>query len=258
MLRALMRSVIAAALVVGLVLASNSVVCASGLQVAPVSLTIKASQQARGLRLSNTSDHVIHAQVRVYRWRQMNGEDRQEKSRGLVASPPLLTIQPGQEQLVRVIRAGPPPTGPDAVEKAYRLSIDELPIRADEEDAATPDDERSGLTFLLHYSVPVFVLPSESQPKPDLDWQLKRIGGHTELVVGNHGTGHAQLADVTFTDSDGTSRNLQSGLAGYVLPGSTMQWHLPGDAGDYVHGAVFKARINGREERQDVAAPVVH
>src|SRR5574337_2035401 len=49
-------------------LLASAAAFASGLQVAPVSLTLKATQQADGLWLSNTGENVVHAQVRVYRW----------------------------------------------------------------------------------------------------------------------------------------------------------------------------------------------
>ena len=46
-------------------------VAASGLQVSPVSLTLPPTQAADGLWLSNTGDNVVNAQVRVFRWTQV-------------------------------------------------------------------------------------------------------------------------------------------------------------------------------------------
>lgn len=43
---------------------------ASGLQVAPVTLTLQASQNADGIWLSNAGENVLNAQVRVFRWSQ--------------------------------------------------------------------------------------------------------------------------------------------------------------------------------------------
>src|SRR5690625_4670723 len=107
---------------------AGSLAYASGLQVSPVSLTLQADQNAQGLWLSNTGSSVVHAQVRVYHWTQNGGAKQLTPSRALVVSPPMLAIQPGQKQLIRVIRVGAPPSGPNAVEDAYRLAIDELPI----------------------------------------------------------------------------------------------------------------------------------
>ena len=81
----------------------------SGLQVAPTLVTLEATQTAGGLWLSNTGDTPLHAQVRVYRWTQEGGEEQLVPSRDLVISPPMLALEPGQKQLVRVIRVGAPP-----------------------------------------------------------------------------------------------------------------------------------------------------
>src|SRR5262245_37680217 len=100
---------------------------ASGLQVAPTSLTLKSTQNAEGLWLSNTGDGPVTAQVRVYRWTQENGEEREEPSRDVLVSPPMIQIAASERQLIRVIRTGPPPA---TAEEAYRVVIDELPLSA--------------------------------------------------------------------------------------------------------------------------------
>lgn len=114
-------------------LLSSSVAMASGLQVSPISLSLQAKENASGLTLSNTGDNVVHAQVRVYHWSQDEKGDQLTASRGLLASPPMLELQPGEQQLIRVIRASAPPSGAGAVEDAYRLSIDEIPVKSAEQ-----------------------------------------------------------------------------------------------------------------------------
>lgn len=101
---------------------------ASGLQVSPVTLTLSPTQAADGLWLSNTGDNVVNAQVRVFRWTQEGGEDKLTPSRGLLVSPPMLQLPAEGRQLIRAIRAGAPPSGPGAVQEAYRVIIDELPV----------------------------------------------------------------------------------------------------------------------------------
>ena len=149
-------------------LAAGGSADASGLQVAPTTLSLKASQNADGLWLSNTGDSVVHAQVRVYHWTQDSQGDQLAESRGLVVSPPMLQLTAGDRQLVRVIRVGAPPNGAGAVEDAYRLAIDELPVNA---------QGKPGLQFVLHYSVPIFVEPAGAAAAPaQLQWSLQRIG----------------------------------------------------------------------------------
>lgn len=225
----------------GLALAGSGA-WASGLQVAPVSLTLQPAQHADGLWLSNTGTDQIHAQVRVYRWTQADGADQLTPSQELVISPPMLGIKPGDRQLIRVIRIGAPPSGNNAVEAAYRLAIDELPVQ-------TPG--KRGLQFVLHYSVPVFVEPQgKAEVTVNLHWQLLRDGEHMVLVVSNTGTGHAQLAELTYVNGKGKRTTIAGGLLGYVLPGATMRWPLKQPASDFAESGTLEATINGAQATQ--------
>ncbi|HUH39418.1 MAG TPA: fimbria/pilus periplasmic chaperone, partial [Castellaniella sp.] len=168
-----------------------------------------ADKKADEIWLRNTSDEIVHAQVRVYHWSQDQGEDVLTPEQSMVASPPMVQIEPGQQQLVRVVRIGPLAT-PAATERAYRLLIDELPIQR--------DIKRAGLNFVFRYSVPVFVAGT-TDAKPLLDWAVQQKGQKAWLRVANTGTGHAQLANVEFMPVGGKTVMAANGLAGYVLPG---------------------------------------
>lgn len=202
----------------------------SGLQVSPIGLSVAAKAQAEALWLTNTGAETIHAQVRVFRWTQADGKDFLEPSRDLVVSPPMVTIAPGDRQMVRVIRQVAPPEGAEA---AYRVLVDELPV-----DGA----KKEGLQFVLRYSIPVFLSPrGDPTVKATLQatWEASSPGG--TLHVRNTGTGHAQVADIVRQDARGERTVLRSGLVGYALPGSAMRWALP-VAPD---GGSVRARING-------------
>lgn len=205
---------------------------ASGLQVSPIGLRLLSKAQADALWLTNTGSDPLHAQVRVFHWSQVDGKDVLEPSRDLVVSPPMVTIAPGDRQMVRVIRQVPPPTGNEA---SYRVVVDELPIDA---------GDRPGLKFVLRYSVPVFLAPMGDPPVKtalQASWDSSPEG--PMLRVSNTGSGHAQIADVVWRGAKGQNTMLLPGLVGYTLPGSTMSWHLP-PAASHAGGAV-KARING-------------
>src|SRR5690606_36902980 len=100
---------------------------ALGLQVSPVTVTRTAKETADGLTLSNVGDTTVHAQVRVYHWSQDQDGDRLDLSTGLVISPPMVVLEPGGKQLVRVIRTKLAPADGQP-EDAYRVVIDELPV----------------------------------------------------------------------------------------------------------------------------------
>lgn len=230
-------------LLTGLMLFSGSVL-ASGLQVAPVLLSLQSTRNADGLWLSNTGDNIVHAQVRVYHWTQQDGEQL-TPSRNLLVSPPMLQLAAGDRQLIRVIRVGPPPNGADAVEDAYRVTIDELPIDT---------RGKTGLQFVLHYSVPVFVQPAGTiAVAPQLQWSLQRDGNQAVLQVSNAGNGHAQLARLIYVDSAGHRSEISKGLMGYVLPKATMRWALKQAASEFGTEGTFEAAVNGVETTQKVS-----
>jgi fimbrial chaperone protein len=228
-------------------LLASSLTVASGLQVSPISLSLQAQESASGLTLSNTGDDMIHAQVRVYQWSQDETGDQLTKSRGLLASPPMIELNPGEKQLIRIIRAKAPPHGTGAVEDAYRILVNELPIKS--------ANQTTGLQFALSYSLPVFVQPvGVTKTSPQLQWSthLQPDGKAIKLHVSNSGNGHAQLAGLSFVDMAGNSTVINPGLLGYILPSATMNWTLKIPPSVLTTGGKFKVMMNGTQTTPNV------
>jgi fimbrial chaperone protein len=217
---------------------------ASGLQVSPLSVTLKPGHSADGLTLRNVGTDVLHAQVRVYHWTQHDGAEELTPSSALLISPPMVQLNPGEQQLVRVILAGPPPSGAATAEDAYRISIDELPIQS--------SGDRT-LQFVIRQVLPVFVEPATgAAAAPNLQWSLQSDAGQTVLQAMNNGNAHAQLADISFVSNARHRVEVAGGLAGYVLPGATRRWPLKQPV-DLASGGTFEARINGADATQILA-----
>lgn len=241
-LRYIVKSLLASSL-----LLSSGLTIASGLQVSPISLSLQARENASGLTLSNSGNDKVRAQVRVYQWSQDDQGDQLTPSRGLLASPPMIEINPGEKQLIRIIRAKAPPQGADAVEDAYRVLVNELPIKSDK--------QTTGLQFALSYSLPVFVQPvGVTKTSPQLQWSthLQPDGKEMKLRVSNRGNGRAQLAGLSFVDTAGNSTVVNPGLLGYVLPGATMNWTLNIPSSVLTSGGKFKVMMNGTQTTPDV------
>lgn len=219
------RLLVAAALLLGAAHAG-----AASLQVAPTSITVAAERQAEGLLLGNTGNAPLHAQVRVYRWTQVDGQDVLEATRDLAISPPMLEVASGGEQLVRVVRLGPAPA---AIEASYRVVVDELPVAA--------ADGGEGLRFVLRYSIPVFVASQAGTTAHSLS--LVRTPDGQAIEISNAGNGHAQVSDLALITTDGQRHDIAPGLSGYVLPDSSVRWALPANAA--ARDGHFQARING-------------
>ena len=246
MLSLWLRHVVRPALISALLL-SSALTEASGLQVSPISVSLQARETASGLSLSNSGNNTVHAQVRVYQWSQNEKGDQLTPSRGLLASPPMIELKPGEKQLIRIIRAKAPPQGTDDVEAAYRILVNELPIKS-----ANPT---TGLQFALSYSLPVFVQPvGVTKTSPQLQWSthLQPDGKEMTLRVSNSGNGHAQLAGLSFVDTAGNSTVMNPGLLGYVLPGATMNWTLKIPPSALAAGGKFKVMMNGTQTTPNV------
>lgn len=228
-------------------LLSSSLAVAAGLQVSPISLSLQARETASGLTLSNSGNNTVHAQVRVYQWLQDEKGDQLTPSRGLLASPPMIELKPGEKQLIRIIRAKAPPHGTGAVEDAYRISVNEIPVKS--------ANQTTGLQFALSYSLPVFVQPvGVTKTIPQLQWSmhLQPDGKEVTLRVSNSGNGRAQLAGLSFVDTAGNSTVMNPGLLGYVLPGATMNWTLKMPPSALTAGGKFKVMMNGTQTTPDV------
>ncbi|MBP2168271.1 fimbrial chaperone protein [Erwinia toletana] len=182
----------------------------------PIDPKIVGDEKATELWLENRGASTTLMQVRVFSWAQVNGQEQYQTQQQLVASPPLVRIEPGQKQLVRLIKQTAPPTGQEA---AYRVLLDEIPT------PQQPGDNQAGLNFQMRYSVPLFVygngLDADSA-RPQLSWQIVRQQGKPFLEMTNRGAGHARLSKVTLG-----GRSLSDGLLGYVLANSTYRWPLP-------------------------------
>ena len=228
--------------------AMSGVAGASGLQVAPVGLEFQPSSPAQGLWLTNTGSEALHAQVRVFRWTQVDGKDVLAPTQTLVASPPMLTLAPSAQQMVRVIRLGAQNAPAD--EEAYRLLVDEL--------LQPTQQNQTGVRYVLRYSVPVFVEPATPSDAASiaasLRWSLLQDGSGIALQVRNAGTAHAQLSDVKLLPPGGAPVTVSAGLLGYVLPGMTMRWRLKISASRLPTGTQLKADINGKPVDQPLQA----
>lgn len=229
----------------GICLALASLAAAAGnLRVAPITLEFQPGEASAALRLYNSGSAPIRVQIRVVEWIQEDGRERTGPTRELVASPPIVEIPPGREQLVRIIR---PVALPASRELAYRLLVNELPDES---------GERTGLRFLLHYSIPVFVAPSAptapavQQDPARLRAQLGPVAdGRASLVVENHAPRRVKLSRLVLETPSGERTELVAGLLGYALAGQRMRWSIPMPR-SMRPGDTLKARLDDAPEER--------
>jgi len=193
---------------------------AASLGVSPTLIDLAAGESTSGLRVQN-SDAVqpVSVQARILRWQQTpEGEDVYSAADAVVASPPVARIQPGAENLIRIVRIDKtPPQG----EESYRLLIDELP---------DPAQQRAGaVSILIRHSVPVFFSQAGTTPA-QVQWRIEPAGQDTgrgwRVTAENIGDKRIRLSDMRLTDAHGTQIAERQGLVGYVLGHSTVRFFL--------------------------------
>lgn len=189
---------------------------------------LAADTKATELWIQNQGNTPTTMQVRIVRWRQEGGHERYQPQQDVVASPPIVRIEKGSKQLIRLMKQT---TVPACVEQAYRIIVDEIPQSGD---PATP---QIGLKIQMRYSIPLFVYgqgvavqregANHALVNPrDLSWRVVRDGGKPALEVRNRSDVHVRLSKVSLQQG-GQTRTLADGLLGYVLPGQSRSWPLP-------------------------------
>ncbi|CNC14847.1 putative chaperone protein [Yersinia frederiksenii] len=210
---------------------SGSVYAASSVLIWPIDPVINSHEKATALWLENRDSQPVYMQVRVLGWQQKEGQEDYSSQTAVLASPPVATILPGKRQLVRLIKNTQVPAGQ---EQAFRVLIDEIPRKDPNDDAPTPA-LNMGLKFQMRYSVPLFIygegLKSEDANNPttffplNLSYKLVSDGSKQWLAIRNQGQTHARISRVSLQHND-----INSGLMGYVLPGSEMRFQVPASA----------------------------
>jgi fimbrial chaperone protein len=190
---------------------------AASLQVAPVLVEVPAPGAASTLKLRNEGNQPLDAQIRIFKWTQVDGVDTLTPTNDVAASPPQASLKPNADYVVRIVRTRKEPV---VKEEAYRLLVDELP--------APVGSQNTAVNIALRYSIPVFFTAPGVTPK--LSWELKQVAGKPVIAVSNAGDRRIRLAKLKFIDGKGGTANFGEGLAGYVLGHSTRHWAVPANA----------------------------
>jgi fimbrial chaperone protein len=197
-----------------LMLAAGVPAAAGNFSVAPVRIELRGAQRTAVITVHNDDATPLLIQVSALSWSQPGGEENYAATRDLLATPPIFTLPPQGEQIVRVaLRREPDPTR----ELGYRLLLAEVP--------QSDDKEFTGLRVALHLNLPVFVqavAPAAAAMTWRGQWQAD---GTLAVSASNSGTAHLQISDFNLRFA-GTDQTAHAAVTRYVLPGSTVTWKL--------------------------------
>lgn len=150
-------------------------------------------------------------QIYAMEWKQdAEGKDVYTKTDDIIYFPKVLILEKGE---TRIIRAGMKTT-PAAVEKTYRLFIEEIPSQKKKEGV--------NIVIAIKFGVPVFVEPLKETFKAEISG-ISMSKGVLKAIVKNTGTSHINIESISIrgTGSDGREI-LNKDLSGwYLLSGVT-------------------------------------
>ena len=199
---------------VGMSILASGARAAGNLSVSPTRVDIsEAGTGSIAVRNAGSDGSIL--QVTPMRWLDSPLPDALEPAPELIAVPPVFTLKPGKQQVIRLaLRDRKRPTS----ERSYRLLISEVPAPA-----AGPT-QPTGVRFSLGFNVPVFQKPAGALADPV--WSVVAGRAGPMLEVRNAGEAHVQLSAVSVRDEVGrTIADLNDAF--YLLPGRSRSWPLP-------------------------------
>lgn len=190
--------------------------------VSPIRLELGANARSGAIAVRNESKEAITFQVQSLAWTQdAEGKDHYEESKDLVFFPKLLTVEPGQEALVRV--GTKTPLVPS--EKTYRLFIEQLPAPAQTDGKAGGSRGTAQVNVLIRFGAPIFVGPVTPQDSAQFT-ALQLSKGTLTLGVKNTGNRHqmVQGIEIKGTDAQGNEVYALTLADRYLLAGTAKSY----------------------------------
>jgi|GEM_PF-1645716 len=185
----------------------------ASISVSPVRVNLSDQHTKDVVRVSNLEKVTKSYQVEVVAWSQT--DERREvyaPTDQLLAVPPLFSLEPGEDQLVRV---GMLEDADNNVERSYRMFITELAP------TQTPENEGVGISMRLQIGVPVFVAPKTGILNATLDYvESMQIGEQLFMRFRNNGNSHVKVTETHFS-VPGSDDKVVTPSVFYVLPGQS-------------------------------------
>jgi len=201
------------------VLATAVPAVAGTFSISPIRVELSTQQRTEALTVRNEAgDKEVVVQAQAFVWSQQDGEDVLTETRDVIVTPPVFSMSPNSQQIVRVAvrRAA------DAKrELSYRLILQEVPAEAPK--------NFTGLQVALRLSLPIFVAP-QVKAAPELSWSsVWKEDGSLQVTAKNQGNAHLQVIDFA-VQAKPADVTLKNSVVKYVLPGATMSWTLQAPA----------------------------
>lgn len=211
---------------------------AGSFSVAPTRVEFDAGRRTAVVTIHNPDSSPLTVQAQVVGWTQVGGEDVYSPTTDILATPPVFTVAPDSDQIVRIALRGAPA---GTRELPYRIFFQEIPA------ASKPGSNT--LSVALRIGIPVFVHTRCNETRPALRWSASRdANGEIALSAENQGCQHVQVTGLSVQFGDGAF--VPASAIKYVLPGNRMSWTVKPPAGAetatlHIQGESDRGEING-------------
>jgi fimbrial chaperone protein len=212
---------------------------AEGLQLTPVIVELTRDQGNAILSLRNDTAAPVRYQLSAVTWDQDSaGQLKLAPTKDLILFPLLLALKAGEQRNVRV---GVQPERFGAVEKTYRVFLDQLP---------SPDrpGNKPAVQVLTRVSIPVFLEPERSVPALRIE-RAEISQGKVSFQLQNVGNVRVRPTEIVADalSGNGTAVTRQRWDGWYVLAGAdrAYEWPLPKQGCERVRSVRIEARLEG-------------
>lgn len=191
---------------------------AAGFEISPVRFEFETGAASKVLTVNNRSaTESVVIQAQLLKWTQVGGEDISTPTTDLIANPPIFTIAPNSDQIVRIGPRDPTLARHNSAELSYRILLTEIP--------PPPSADFRGIGMALRVSVPIFFAPNgrPDQPIPFID-AARDADDRVEATVTNKGTKNFRISGAKLIAVADQKVLEEVTLTQYVLAGGKAKW----------------------------------
>lgn len=165
----------------------------------PVRLDVRHSAKSASVSVVNDGAEKLSFQLQAMDWSQDNdGKDLYSESRDLIFFPKLMSVEPGQEAIVRIGFK----TNAASVEKTYRLFIEELPGVVKKVEGSSAQ-----INFLVRFGLPIFAAPALPQDGLTIE-AVDLKSGVLSFTAQNSGNRHQMFKSIRINGTNGANKSV--------------------------------------------------
>ena len=184
----------------------------ASINISPLRVDLSDDHDKDVIRITNQGDSAKSYEVEMVAWSQT--DERREvyaPTEDILAVPPLFTIGPGEQQIIRV---GKLTTADSNIERSYRMFITEL-APAEEGEIGS-----ASISMRLQIGVPVFIAPN-ALPFADLKYvESQKVGEQLFVKFRNSGNTHVKVTEVHY-NAPGSDAPVVKATVAYFLAGKS-------------------------------------